>query len=92
MGIWIRPDGSQYEGSWVNNLKHGKGTQIFPDGTKYIGEFAKGYEHGNGMRTHKDGSVYDGRFRFGRKDGKVGSLVKFNLLNSQLSEPLFNFI
>lgn len=66
---WIRPDGMQYEGTWVNDFKHGKGTQRFSDGAEYKGEFAKGYEHGTGIKTYPSGEKYEGRFRFGKRDG-----------------------
>ncbi len=69
-GTWIRgPDGAQYEGQWLNDVKHGRGTQLYPDGARYTGEFAKGYEHGNGTKIYPDGSRFDGRFRFGKRDG-----------------------
>jgi hypothetical protein len=32
-------DGSQYEGDWVNNMRHGIGTLMAADGTIYQGEF-----------------------------------------------------
>lgn len=67
--IFSRPDGSQYEGSFVMGLKHGRGTQIYPDMSTYEGEWAKGYEHGHGKRKYADGSIFEGRYRFGRRDG-----------------------
>ena len=30
-GMWIRPDGLQYEGQWIKGQKHGKGKQRYPD-------------------------------------------------------------
>jgi hypothetical protein len=68
-GNLVKPNGATYEGTWLQGLKHGKGTQIYPDGGRYDGEFAKGYEHGQGKKQYADGSVHEGRFRFGRKDG-----------------------
>eukprot|EP00981_Chlorochromonas_danica_P010202 scaffold3057_cov163-Ochromonas_danica.AAC.8 len=74
---WSRPDGMQYEGTWVNDFKHGKGIQRFPDGSEYRGEFAKGYEHGQGNKTYVTGDRFEGRFRFGKRDGP-GVLYKSN--------------
>ncbi|CAE7530799.1 PIP5K3, partial [Symbiodinium microadriaticum] len=68
-GTWIRPDGSQYEGTWLQGRKHGSGRQIYSDETVYEGQFANGFEHGHGRRTYTDGSSFEGRFRFGRRDG-----------------------
>lgn len=67
--VWTRPDGLQYEGTWMNDLKHGTGKQRYPDGSTYVGEFAQGFEHGNGIRTYADKLRYEGRFRFGKRDG-----------------------
>lgn len=66
---WSRNDGLHYEGTWLNDLKHGSGTLRYPDGSSYRGEFAKGYEHGHGHKTFPDGAVFEGRFRFGKRDG-----------------------
>eukprot|EP00602_Paraphysomonas_sp_CaronLab_P005736 CAMPEP_0185032330 /NCGR_PEP_ID=MMETSP1103-20130426/20305_1 /TAXON_ID=36769 /ORGANISM="Paraphysomonas bandaiensis, Strain Caron Lab Isolate" /LENGTH=561 /DNA_ID=CAMNT_0027568181 /DNA_START=326 /DNA_END=2011 /DNA_ORIENTATION=+ len=68
-GTWIRPDGSQYEGQWLQGRKHGFGRQIYADETVYTGQYANGFEHGHGTRTYTDGSSFEGRFRFGRRDG-----------------------
>ena len=68
-GVWTRPSGSVYDGTWQFDQRHGKGTQIYPDGGRYEGEFAKGFEHGMGKKVYPDGSTFEGRFRFGRKDG-----------------------
>lgn len=67
--LWQRPDGLQYEGTWVKDHKHGHGKQTYPDGSIYIGDWAKGYEHGFGKKTEKDGSLFEGRYRFGKRDG-----------------------
>ena len=68
-GVWNRPDGAVYDGSWQFGQRHGHGVQIDPGGGRYEGQFAKGFEHGQGKRTYADGSIFEGRFRFGRKDG-----------------------
>ena len=31
----------KYTGQWANNLRHGKGTQIWSDGARYDGFFIK---------------------------------------------------
>jgi hypothetical protein len=67
--IYTRPDGLQYDGFWMNNLRHGFGSLKYPDNGYYEGEFAKGYEHGQGVKFSPEGVRYEGRFRFGKKDG-----------------------
>ncbi len=32
-GTWLRPDGSQYVGTWLQGRKHGTGKQIYADNT-----------------------------------------------------------
>ncbi len=76
-GILVKPTGATYEGTFMEGMKHGMGSQTYPDGTRYEGEFAKGFEHGQGHKTYlsKEGqSSFTGRFRFGRKDGP-GTMV-----------------
>ena len=63
-GLMIRPNGAQYEGSWVHGFKHGKGRQTYPDGVVYSGEFAKGLEHGKGEKFFRDGSRFEGALMF----------------------------
>jgi hypothetical protein len=37
-----------YEGEWLNNLYHGRGTKRFDNGDVYEGDFIEGIEHGEG--------------------------------------------
>jgi hypothetical protein len=69
VGLWTRPDGSQYEGQWLAGKKHGDGKQRYPDRSQYVGQFANGFEHGEGKKTYPNGAIFEGRFRFGRRDG-----------------------
>ena len=47
MEIW--PDGSSYDGSYANGMKHGNGKLEFADGSHYVGEFYENYIEGNGI-------------------------------------------
>jgi hypothetical protein len=38
-GRFVKPDGTKYEGSYVEDEACGKGRLILPDGTEYVGEF-----------------------------------------------------
>lgn len=42
-----------YEGSWKDNVKHGKGTQIDPNGLIYAGDFENDKKHGSGVLIDK---------------------------------------
>ena len=42
--IW--PDGKNYQGTWVNEKKHGLGKMIWPDGTNYEGNWVNDKKHG----------------------------------------------
>ena len=69
IGYWISSQQTEYSGTWLCGMKHGKGTQSYPDGSVFTGEFAKGYEHGVGRKRLPDGTFFEGKYRFGRRDG-----------------------
>lgn len=69
MGYWISSIETEYTGTWLYGVKHGRGTQSYPDGSLYIGEFMKGFEHGFGRKRLPDGNFYEGRYNAGRRDG-----------------------
>ena len=37
-------DGVEYDGSWVDDKKHGEGTYTYVGGRKYVGRWLYGYE------------------------------------------------
>lgn len=53
------PDGSYYEGDWVNNLRDGNG-KFIEDGITYVGQWQQDLKHGRGMITYKNGIVIIG--------------------------------
>ena len=42
-------DGSKYEGGWLNNKRHGKGTLTTADGFIFMGQFKNGEPEGKGI-------------------------------------------
>jgi hypothetical protein len=63
-----------YKGEWLNNKKHGRGTEIVGD-YKYEGQFRNGKRHGLGVLYMRHGSgnnawirVYKGNFVEGKKE------------------------
>lgn len=49
IGTRFYPDGSSYEGQWVNGQRHGFGTKINPDGSSYKGQWQFDKKTGKGL-------------------------------------------
>ncbi len=64
-GIFAYPDGSKYEGNFVNGKFNGEGTFFFADGSRYTGAFKENYPHGYGTRTYVNGKQETGQWREG---------------------------
>lgn len=41
--------GRRYEGSWEDDVRHGRGYERHTNGNYYIGNFVKGKAHGHGI-------------------------------------------
>ncbi|KAG9266579.1 ankyrin repeat and MYND domain-containing protein 1 [Astyanax mexicanus] len=68
-GVQQWPDGSRYEGQFVEDLKHGHGVYTWPNGQSYEGSFYKDFRHGSGTYIWPDGSRFTGKFYLNRKEG-----------------------
>ena len=68
-GLQIAPNGSSYNGEYVNDQFHGTGTFKFVDGASYEGEWSYGLRHGQGIMTYKTGNVYEGSWKQDKKHG-----------------------
>ena len=69
-GYMIYTNGSKYEGSWVNDMREGKGTFLMNNGQKYKGEWYRDVIHGIGklLEIAEDKpQLYIGRFSKGKK-------------------------
>jgi hypothetical protein len=42
MGRFTWPDGSVYEGAYIHNMRHGRGTLRESDGTTTLGDWVEG--------------------------------------------------
>ena len=59
-GVLIWPDGSIYEGYWVDNKANGKGRLVHADGEFYDGYWKADKVHGHCTYLHSDGAKYSG--------------------------------
>lgn len=62
-GIYTFPDGTKFDGLWIDGQRNGAGTQIWTDGTKYVGNWKNGQRSGTGTITWPNGCRYDGRWK-----------------------------
>ncbi|XP_030583500.1 ankyrin repeat and MYND domain-containing protein 1 isoform X2 [Archocentrus centrarchus] len=69
LGVQEWPDGSRYEGEFVNGFKHGKGRYSWANGEYYEGSFYKDYRHGDGLYCWPTGHKFSGKFYLNRKEG-----------------------
>lgn len=53
----------RYEGSWVNDQRHGHGVYHYASGAVYDGLWEHGKMHGMGSYTSATGSRYEGMYR-----------------------------
>jgi hypothetical protein len=56
------PDGSIYEGLWVNDQSEIYGRLIHQDGDVYFGEWSKDMAQGKGTYIHSNGAKYVGQW------------------------------
>ena len=69
-GIQVWPDGSMYEGYWMDNKANGKGRLIHADGDVYDGSWKDDKAHGYGIYSHLDGARYMGNWKEDKQHGE----------------------
>ena len=57
------PDGSTYEGEWLNGLRHGKGVFKAHDKSVYDGMFMNDIKNGPGVLSFPDGKKIEGTWQ-----------------------------
>lgn len=69
-GLYAYPDGSKYEGNFVNGKFEGEGVFYFANGDVYTGAFKENYPDGFGARKMKDGTEESGEWKQGEFIGQ----------------------
>lgn len=67
----------EYNGEWLDDAKHGQGTQVWPSGTEesespcdtYVGAWLIGQRGGAGKMSYANGDSYDGSWGPGGDSG-----------------------
>ena len=67
----------RYEGEFVDDQFHGKGTFYFANGSVYVGDWVNNKREGSGILYFADGDRYEGEFR-NDSYGKNGVYVPNN--------------
>jgi hypothetical protein len=67
--VYTEVNGCRYEGTFVNFVKVGKGTEKFISGDLYQGSYELGRFEGYGEYFWNDGSYYKGNFKGGLRNG-----------------------
>lgn len=79
-GISLDPDGSKYEGGFVDGKMHGIGTYTSRDGGTYNGEFKDGNANGTGFGVVPNGKEYE-KYSCEFKDGKMHGMGTYTSLD-----------
>ena len=64
------PDGSRYDGEWLQGKPHGQGMFTYADGSQYWGRFHMGKRQGEGMMKYANGDEYEGSWFDDRRSGQ----------------------
>jgi hypothetical protein len=60
---------AKYQGEWVDDIRDGRGYQIWPDGSLYEGSWKNNKANGSGRLIHADGDVYEGEWKDDKAHG-----------------------
>lgn len=80
-GIYKWPDGGEYLGEYINNIKEGFGKFKWPNGKEFEGYFHDGKPHGNGFMY-----VNTEKFEVEFSDGKLIKNVKVKISTNNLPQ------
>ena len=60
---------SIYKGQWSQDLKNGKGKQVWTNGAWYDGDWKDNFKDGNGVIVFEDGNKYVGPWKKDKMNG-----------------------
>mgnify|MGYP001223276450 CR=1 FL=1 len=86
------PEGSAFEGNFVNDLKNGYGKMTWSDGGGYEGNWENGNFSGFGKMTWSAGDVYEGNWKndnqhgYGKYTWSDGDVYEGNWENGNMSD------
>ncbi|WP_350285853.1 hypothetical protein [uncultured Croceitalea sp.] len=69
IGIALLDTGSRYEGEWLDNQRHGKGSFYWPDGEHYEGAYENDKRNGLGTYYWPNGEKYVGFWKDDKRNG-----------------------
>jgi hypothetical protein len=68
-GKYTYPNGTVFEGDWVNGVAVGQGIFIYPDGSKFEGGIKNGQRDGQFVCVLASGDRYEGTWIDGAQNG-----------------------
>jgi len=63
------PDGFEYDGDWLEGVRHGAGVAKYVSGDVYEGQFLAGQRHGQGTLRYATGQTETGNWENGLLTG-----------------------
>lgn len=76
--MFLYPDGSKYEGDWVEDQRCGQGKYFYINADVYEGEWFNNVRHGHGSYTYAEtGTKFVGQWKEGKREGH-GELLHGN--------------
>lgn len=73
-GVQFNPNNTKYEGEWLTNKYHGRGTLWIKKGKtynrRYVGEWSQGNMEGQGIYYYENGDIYRGGWLNNKRYGE----------------------
>jgi hypothetical protein len=73
----VAADNGRYSGSFRDNLRNGRGVQVYPNGNRYKGLFSCDVRHGYGVLAYPNGDVFRGMFKADQRVNDSWEGIKF---------------